>query len=74
MILCVSHGEKHGKFLSLWGLEIRLIVVLCWAITSPLRYCFSHVDRRWGHASLTFWEHSEQLGLGCVRGRKMLFL
>ena len=40
---------------------------------TPLGFWFSHVNRRWGHASLVIWGHSEQLGFECVRGQKMFF-
>ena len=43
-------------------------------ILRPLRYWFLHVNRRWDHVSLAFCGHSEQLGLGCMRGQNIFFL
>ena len=73
MIPCVSQGEVHGKCISLWSLGIRFIALLWRSIMTPLGFWFSHVNRRWGHASLVIWGHSEQLGFECVRGQKMFF-
>ena len=33
---------------------MRCTALLCLAILSPLRYGCLHVDRRWGHVSLSF--------------------
>ena len=57
---------------SVW--VIRWTTLLCRAILSPFRYGCSHVDRRWGHVSLSFLWHSVQLGFWCVRGQKIFFL
>ena len=48
--------------------------MLCRAILRPFKYGCSHVDRRWGHVSLSLRLHSVQLGFGCVRGQKMFIL
>ena len=48
--------------------------LLCLAILKPFRNGCSHVDRRWGHVSMSLRWHSVQLGFWCVRGKKMVFL
>ena len=57
---------------SVW--VIRWTALLCRAILSPLRYGCSHVDRRWGHVSLSFLWHSVQLGFWYWRGQNICFL
>ena len=44
------------------------IALLCLAILRHFKYGCSHVDRGWGHLSLSLRWHSVQLGFWCVRG------
>ena len=46
---------KKRVFLFAWSVCVmRCTDLLCLAILRPLRYAFSHVDRRCGHVSLSF--------------------
>ena len=47
---------------------IRCTALLCLAILRPFRYRCSHVDKRWGHVSLSLFQHIVQLGFGCAMG------
>jgi hypothetical protein len=53
---------------------IRCTTLLYMDILRPSRCWLSHVDRRWGHVSLSFLKQSIQLGLGWVKGQKMFIL
>ena len=53
------------KRVFLWAcsvLVIRCTALLCLAILRPFRYGCSHVDRMWGHVSLSLRGHNVQLG------------
>ena len=66
---------KYWVFLLAWSVwVIRCTAMLCLAILNPFRYGCSHVDKRWGHVSLSFLWHRVQLGFWCVRGQKMFIL
>ena len=53
---------------------MRCTALLCLAILRPFKYGCSHVDKRWGHVSLSLRWHNVQLGSWCVRGQKIFFL
>jgi hypothetical protein len=68
-------GVKNRVFLLAWSVWVtRCTALLCLAILSPFRYGCSHVDKRWGHVSLSSLWHRVQLGFWCVRGQKMFFV
>ena len=56
---------------SVWA--IRLATLLCRVIHNPVMCCFAHVQRRWGHVSLSMCVHNIKLRLVCVNGHNMFF-
>ena len=54
---------KNRVFLlacNVWAM--RCTALLCCAFVRPFTYGFSHVDKRWGHVSLSLLWYNVQLG------------
>ena len=68
----VWRSECFLRACNVWVIRCRAL--LCLAILNPLRYECSHVDRMWGHVSLSLRGHNVQLEFCCVKGQKIFFM